>query len=89
MSNRGGSSRCTSKKHLPKQTCDQSNSRAASRGDQKEDQAIDHKGETLQETRSTGKKDLHQEPSGAGIVGKRVIDMTTFAPGAEALNIKV
>ena len=33
MSNCGGSSRGTSKKHFPKQTRDQSNSRAASRGD--------------------------------------------------------
>ena len=56
--------------------------------DQKGDQAIDP-GKTLQKTRSTGKKDLHREPSGAGIVGKHVIVMTTFALGAGAFKIKV
>ena len=51
--------------------------------------AIDHKGVTLQETLFTGKKDLRREPSSAGTVGKCVIAMTTFAPGAEAFKIKV
>ena len=37
-------------------------------------------------TLSTGKRDLHQKPSGAGTVGKRVITMTTFAPVVEALK---
>ena len=37
---------------------------------------------------STGKKDLHLELSGAGIVGKCVIAMTTFAPGAVVLKIR-
>ena len=39
-------------------------------------------------TRSTGEKDLHLELSGAGIVGKRVIVMTTIAPGAVVLKIR-
>ena len=37
---------------------------------------------------STGKKDSHREPSGAGMVGRRVIGMTTIAPGGEVLKIK-
>ena len=40
------------------------------------------------QTLSTGKKDLHLELSGAGIVGKRVIVMTTIAPGAVVLKIR-
>ena len=45
-------------------------------------------GPGVTQTRSTGKKDLHQELSGAGIVGKRVIAMTTIAPGAVVLKIR-
>ena len=39
-------------------------------------------------TRSTGEKDLHLELSGAGIVGKRVIVMTTIALGVVVLKIR-
>ena len=39
-------------------------------------------------TSSTGEKDLHLELSGAGIVGKRVIVMTTITPGAVVLKIR-
>ena len=38
------------------------------------------------QTLSTGKKDLHLELSGAGIVGKHVMAMTTFTPGAVGEN---
>ena len=42
------------------------------------------------QTLTTVKKDLHQEHSGAGIVGEHAIAMTTFAPGAVVLiTIKV
>ena len=37
-------------------------------------------------TLSSGKRYLHQEPSGAGTVGKRVIAMTAFASGAVVLK---
>ena len=40
------------------------------------------------QTRSTGVKDLHREPSGAGSVGKQLIAMTTTVPGAAALKIR-
>ena len=40
------------------------------------------------QTRSTGVKDLHREPSGAGSVGKQLIAMTTTVPGAVALKIR-
>ena len=40
------------------------------------------------QTLSTGVKDLHQELSSAGIVGKHVIAMTTIAPGAVVLKIR-
>ena len=45
-------------------------------------------GPGVTQTLSTGKKDLHLELSGAGIVGKRVIVMTTIAPGAVVLKIR-
>ena len=40
------------------------------------------------QTRSTGRKDLHQEHSGADSVGKQSIAMTTTVPGAAALKIR-
>ena len=40
------------------------------------------------QTHSTGVKDLHREPYGAGSVGKQSIAMTTTAPGAVALKIR-
>ena len=40
-------------------------------------------------TRSTGEKDLHREPSGAGSVLKQSIAMTTTVPGAVALKIEL
>ena len=40
-------------------------------------------------TLSTGKKYIHLGLSGAGIVGKHAIAMTTFALGAVVLKIKV
>ena len=45
-------------------------------------------GPGVTQTRSTGKKDLHLERSGAGIVGKQSIAMTTIAPGAVVLKIR-
>ena len=45
-------------------------------------------GPGVTQTLSTGEKDLHLELSGAGIVGKRVIVMTTIAPGAVVLKIR-
>ena len=45
-------------------------------------------GPGVTQTLSTGEKDLLQELSGAGIVGKRVIVMTTIAPGAVVLKIR-
>ena len=46
------------------------------------------KGLGVTQTHSTGEKDLHQEHSGAGSVGKQSIAMTTTVPGAVALKTK-
>ena len=43
-------------------------------------------GDTL--TRSSGKRDLHQELSGAGTVGGHAIGMTSTAPGAVVHRIR-
>ena len=86
---RGGSSRGTNKLS-PTPTRGQNNSRAASRGDHHPPSKRSKGGligPGVTQTLSTGEKDLHLELSGAGIVGKHVIVMTTIAPAVVVLKL--